>query len=66
VTDQPVEVHIAPYSTDAVEIVSRLEVPVIIYGPGAIEQAHQPDEYVEVSTLFEALEILTRFAVGVA
>jgi len=66
VTGRPVEVHIAPYSTDAVEIVPRLEVPVIIYGPGAIEQAHQPDEYVEVSTLFEALEILTRFTIGVA
>jgi len=66
VTKQAADVHIAPYSTDAVEIVPRLEVPVIIYGPGAIEQAHQPDEYVELSTLHEAMEIIMRFTAGSA
>ena len=64
VTQRPIEVLIAPYSTDAVEIVPRLSVPVIIYGPGSIEQAHGPNEYVELSSLYEALEVVARFVDG--
>ncbi len=29
----------------------RLNVPVVVCGPGSIEQAHKPDEYVEVSQM---------------
>jgi len=54
-------VEIAPYSTDAVEIIPRIDVPLVIYGPGSIAQAHQPDEYLELSSLFEALDVFTRF-----
>jgi len=61
VTDQPVKLEIAPYSTDAVAIVPGRDMPVIIYGPGRIEQAHQPDEYLELDTLEEALEVIGRF-----
>lgn len=55
------KVEIAPYSTDAVEIVPRLGVPVVIYGPGNIAQAHQPDEFLELSSLREALEVIAKF-----
>ncbi len=53
--------EIAPYSTDAVSIVPRLNVPVGIYGPGSIAQAHQPDEYVKIESMREALMVISRF-----
>jgi succinyl-diaminopimelate desuccinylase len=55
------KVEIAPYSTDAVEIVPRLGVPVVIFGPGNIAQAHQPDEFLELSSLKDALEVIAMF-----
>jgi len=53
--------EISPYSTDAVSIIPKLNIPVVIYGPGDIAQAHQPDEFLELSSLYEALDILARF-----
>jgi len=64
-TGQPSVPRFAPYSTDAVAIVPVLEIPVVIYGPGRIEQAHQPNEYLELSSLEEALQVIGRF-VGLA
>ncbi len=61
ITGRPVILEIAPYSTDAVAIVPRRKMPVIIYGPGQIEQAHQPNEYLNLDTLDEALEVIGRF-----
>ncbi|HHR85854.1 MAG TPA: M20 family peptidase [Candidatus Acetothermia bacterium] len=55
------KVEISPYSTDAVEIVPRIKIPVVIYGPGDIAQAHQPDEFLELSSLRESLEVIARF-----
>ncbi len=52
---------IAPYCTDAVEIAPQLGIPVILYGPGSIAQAHRPNEYVEVDSLWEVLEGLCRY-----
>ena len=59
-----IEPEIAPYSTDAVAIVPRLGMPVGIYGPGSIAQAHQPDEYVEVHSIRTALQVVGRFIRG--
>ncbi len=64
VTGRPIAARIAPYSTDAVAIVAQLSVPVVIYGPGCIEQAHQPDEYLELDSLYEALGIVAYFVTG--
>jgi len=58
---EEVEPAIAPYSTDAVSIVPVLGIPVGIYGPGSIAQAHQPDEYVEIGSIHAALQVLARF-----
>jgi len=55
------KVEIAPYSTDAVEIVPHIKVPIVIYGPGSIAQAHQPDEFLELSSLRRALEVIGAF-----
>ena len=64
VTGRPIGARVAPYSTDAVAIVPQLSVPVVIYGPGCIEQAHQPDEYLELDSLYEALDIVACFVTG--
>ena len=61
ITGRPIIAEIAPYSTDAVAIVPHQKMPVIIYGPGQIEQAHQPNEYLNLDTLDEALEVIGRF-----
>jgi len=61
ITGQPAKLEISPYSTDAVAIVPYHEMPVIIYGPGRIEQAHQPNEYLDLDSLEEALEVIGRF-----
>lgn len=53
--------EIAPYSTDAVAVVPTLGIPVVVYGPGSIAQAHQPNEYLELASLYEALDVLARF-----
>ena len=59
--EKETEPEIAPYSTDAVSIVPQLKVPVGIYGPGSIAQAHQPDEYVEIESIREALMVVSKF-----
>ena len=53
---------ISPFSTDAVSIVPKLGIPVLIYGPGDIAQAHRPDEFVDLRELVEAYAVLYRFA----
>jgi len=58
---QQQEIEISPYSTDAVEIVPHLGVPVVIYGPGNIAQAHQPDEFLDLSSLRTAIEVIASF-----
>jgi succinyl-diaminopimelate desuccinylase len=57
----PEEAGRAPFCTDAVALLPRLQVPLVIYGPGTIGQAHRPDEYVELASLYAALETLARF-----
>jgi succinyl-diaminopimelate desuccinylase len=54
-------IGISPYSTDAVSIVPRLDLPVLIYGPGDIARAHQPNEFIEIDELVAAYEALRRF-----
>ena len=54
-------IGIAPYSTDAVSIVPRLDLPVLLYGPGDIARAHQPNEFVELGELVAAYDVLRRF-----
>lgn len=63
-TGKPAPLGIAPFSTDAVSIVPKLDLPVIIYGPGDIAQAHRPDESVAVEQLVTVYETLVRFLEG--
>ncbi len=50
------EEAIVPYCTDASALIPQLASPLIICGPGEIEMAHQPDEYVEVDSLTGTLK----------
>lgn len=59
--NRPAGSTLASYYTDAGAIVPTLDIPVVIYGPGDISQAHQPDEYLTLDSLYEALDVLARF-----
>lgn len=54
-------VGLVPYYTDAGMIVPKLDVPVVVFGPGRIAQAHQPDEYLELDSLERALGTLMNY-----
>lgn len=56
--------EIVGYSTDAVEIVPRVEMPLIVFGPGDIRSAHRPDESVQLESLYEAVRVVGRFVAG--
>ncbi len=58
----PHETLAVPYGTDASSIAPRI--PAVVFGPGDIAQAHTKDEWIEVSQLDAAVEILFRFACG--
>ncbi|MCK4410672.1 M20 family metallopeptidase, partial [Candidatus Bipolaricaulota bacterium] len=58
------EIEIAPYSTDGVAIIPKLAIPMVVYGPGDIAQAHRPDEFLELFSLYEALDVFARFFNG--
>jgi acetylornithine deacetylase/succinyl-diaminopimelate desuccinylase family protein len=55
------EVHAVPYGTDA-STVAGAGVPTVVFGPGDIAQAHTKDEWIDLSQLEPAAEILFRFA----
>ena len=57
------EVHAVPYGTDA-STIAEAGVPVVVFGPGDIAQAHTKDEWIDVAQLEPAAEILFRFACG--
>jgi acetylornithine deacetylase len=57
------EVHAVPYGTDA-STVAEAGIPVVVFGPGDIAQAHTKDEWIDLAQLEPAAEILFRFARG--
>jgi acetylornithine deacetylase/succinyl-diaminopimelate desuccinylase family protein len=56
-------VHSVPFGTDASRI-AITGVPAVVFGPGDIAQAHTKDEWIDLSQLEPAAEILFRFACG--
>src|SRR5262249_30167366 len=54
-------VHPVPFGTDASRI-AITGVPAVVFGPGDIAQAHTKDEWIDLSQLEPAAEILFRFA----
>ncbi len=49
-----------PYATHAA-FYSSLGIPTVVFGPGAIEQAHTAEEWISIEQLQQAAEILYRF-----
>ena len=50
-----------PFATEAGRFQAAL-IPTVVCGPGSIDQAHQPDEFIEVSQMAAGLEFLRRLA----
>ena len=56
-------VEAMPYGTDA-STIAEAGVPVVVFGPGDIAQAHTRDEFLAVDQLHAAVEVLAWFAGG--
>jgi len=54
-------VIITKYCTDGATIIPRKRIPFIIFGPGYITQAHQNDEYIELKSLYQAVDTYIKF-----
>jgi acetylornithine deacetylase len=56
-----------PYGTEG-PYFQRAAMPVVVFGPGSIEQAHKPDEYVDVAQIEECAaflrKLIARFSGG--
>jgi len=52
----------ATYCTDLATILDYKYIPFAIFGPGKIELAHQPNEYVELIDYYKSIELLYRFS----
>jgi acetylornithine deacetylase len=48
------------YGTEAGLFVAMADIPSVVIGPGAIAQAHKPDEYIEISELERCAEMIER------
>jgi acetylornithine deacetylase len=57
------ETHAVPYGTDA-STIARAGIPAVVFGPGDIAQAHTKDEWIDLTQLDPAAEILFRFALA--
>ena len=55
------EVIITKYCTDGATIIPKKKIPFIIFGPGNIAQAHQNDEYIELESLYRAVDTFIEF-----
>jgi acetylornithine deacetylase len=50
------------YGTEAALFVRLAQTPTVVIGPGSIQQAHQPDEFIELAELQRCSEFLDRLA----
>ena len=57
------EVHAVPYGTDA-STIAEAGIPVVVFGPGDIQDAHTKDESIDLKQLESATAILRNFALG--
>ena len=52
----------ATYGTDCSVLQPKIGITNIICGPGSIEQAHQPNEFIRLDQLYKSIEIYLRIA----
>ncbi|HEU0148128.1 MAG TPA: M20/M25/M40 family metallo-hydrolase, partial [Bradyrhizobium sp.] len=48
------------YGTEAGLFVATADIPSVVIGPGAIAQAHRPDEFVEIAELERCAEMIEK------
>ena len=48
------------FGTEASLFVSIADIPTVVIGPGSIEQAHKPDEFVEIAELAKSAAFIER------
>ncbi|MFW9862066.1 MAG: M20 family metallopeptidase [Candidatus Thorarchaeota archaeon] len=53
---------VATYGSDASVLQNRIGISNIIYGPGSIAQAHQPNEYIEIDELLKSIDVYLHIA----
>ncbi len=52
----------ATYGTDCSVLQPKVGILNVICGPGSIEQAHQPDEYIRLEELFQSIDVYLEIA----
>lgn len=62
VTGQSQHLHAATYGTDCSVLQPKIGILNVICGPGSIEQAHQPDEYISVEQLISSVDVYLHVA----
>jgi len=53
-------VRVAAFATEGGQF-QKAGFPAVICGPGSVEQAHQPNEFVAVSEIEKGLQVFSRF-----
>ena len=56
----PHEQEAVPYGTDA-STLALAGIPAVVFGPGDIAKAHTADEWIELSQIDQAADVLFRF-----
>ncbi|UCH03690.1 MAG: M20 family metallopeptidase [Candidatus Thorarchaeota archaeon] len=62
VTGREPSPNAATYGTDCSVLQPRIGIVNVICGPGSIEQAHQPDEYIRVDELVQSVDVYLEIA----
>jgi succinyl-diaminopimelate desuccinylase len=61
-TGLPPKLGVATYGSDSSVLQNRVGISNIIYGPGSIAQAHQPNEYIEIDELLKSVDVYLHIA----
>jgi acetylornithine deacetylase/succinyl-diaminopimelate desuccinylase-like protein len=61
-TGKKPELGVATYGSDSSVLQARVGISNIIFGPGSITQAHQPNEYIEIDELFKSVDVYLHIA----
>jgi acetylornithine deacetylase len=58
VTEMPAHIQGMTYGADMRLLVNEGGIPTVLFGPGDVRKAHQPDEYVPIDDLIVAVRTL--------
>lgn len=62
VTGNEVQIGTATYGTDCSVLQPKIGILNVVCGPGSIEQAHQPNEYISIKQLLESVDVYLQIA----